>query len=309
MDQIVRAGQGRNMSREDDKQSISSEDELRRLSEKGITVGDEWTTAGRIDVEAGQRLADLSSRMLEVVNNLPEGTVLPFVENYIADIGEYIKIGEEQIILSSFDNSMFASTSSNTYVSASGFVAQISPPLPIENYPDLIIAKRDVIEFTQGTADVSAVRELMLDLQLDKSIVEGKQTPLELFDIAINAYYMPVSKEPVPAVSSLIPMRGSVDNSVDFLLRLRPNQTNITKSQGQNIQEAKIIEIGHQLRKDQFRVDLFVELGQKWVRMKQYDLSPGKDDTLTREEWGRRLFGTVHFLNSFLERIDPNKYG
>ncbi|NMB56118.1 MAG: hypothetical protein GYA15_15615 [Leptolinea sp.] len=144
------------------------------------------------------------------------------------------------------------------------------------------------------------VIKLMRIFHLDISH-PGKISPLELFQIAYQAFENPVTDSD-PAITSLIPMREAINSTINELLHLRPRQEE-TGSSDKN----KISSIGKQMKKDIISDIVIQQWADLWHDIKDRDLSSSKDRIISRDDWGEKLNRATLFLHGFLTGLDPTK--
>jgi hypothetical protein len=202
--------------------------------------------------------------------------------------------------LGSIENSatLFSSTVSISSVSTSGVVSRIGP---VYNSDSVFIdAYHYMNEINQRQVKKDRVMELMQKFHLD--ITHGNnKSPLENFCLAHQAFESPVFTDN-PDITSLIPMRESIEASLDELLKQRPKQKNVGSSN-----RKKILAICDQLKNDLITDVVINEWADQWHEMSDKDLSASKQIRMTREEWSRKLIRATLFLESFLNGLDPVK--
>lgn len=100
------------------------------------------------------------------------------------------------------------------------------------------------------------------------------------------------------SISSVIPLRESIDLVVDELVWLRPIQ--------RPAKPRKIMEIGSQLGADVISPKEFEEMENEFIPMKK-KMAVTKDNFLTRERELELMIDGTLFLKRLLSALDPNK--
>lgn len=161
----------------------------------------------------------------------------------------------------------------------------------------------EFVNYKNVVNDESLILEIIQHLQtlnLD-SAPKGKNSPLDCFKIAIDAYKSPVSGEE-SAITSLLPLRSSITIALGLLLKYRPKQEKT------GTDEKKIISIFNQLGKSNVTVNMVNGWIKDWGSINNYDLSDSKESRISRAEWIDRFFRVCHFYLSFLSGLDPAKF-
>ena len=168
-----------------------------------------------------------------------------------------------------------------------------------ENWPKVEMAIDNYHALPERISNKNEVIELMKKLGLDKSF-HGHKSPLELFITAHIAYEEPItSKNPV--ITSLIPVRESIRLIIDILLKARPIQEKASS------EREKIISIGKQLKFDEIDIAIVISWADQWFDSLDKELSPSKQEELSREEWRNRLNKSTLFIKNILSGLDINK--
>ena len=123
---------------------------------------------------------------------------------------------------------------------------------------------------------------------------------MSLFITAHQAFKAPVTSDN-PIITSLIPIREAIEHSIERLLKKRLYQEE-AKSWA-----SKIRSIGKQLRYDSIPLETVESWAQQWTEMLDKQLSPAKDQDISRDEWRFRLQSATLFLKAVLSGIDPKK--
>jgi len=151
-------------------------------------------------------------------------------------------------------------------------------------------------------ADKESVLTVMKQTDLNMAAT-GKKSPVELFEIAWAAFEKPVTTDS-PANTSLIPMRESIKESVEHLLRLRSKQE-LTRNE-----YAKILSIANQLAYDGTSQADIQSWADRWSGKGGLldQLSSSKGKNITREEWRGLLRKASLFLREILQGLDHKKF-
>lgn len=191
-----------------------------------------------------------------------------------------------------------AGTASASSASVIRFVSQNHQSLSeINGFSDIW---EDYNTVVTSPSVIGKIREILCRFHLDKA-PSGRRSPLELFNIAIEAYESPGSDD--PAITSLLPLRESISSAIKTLLRFRPKQEESGKSDKQ-----KIISIGNQLKKDITSSDMVIKWTEEWHKINNEDLSDSKDSNISRKDWTARLFRAANFFYGFLSGLDDSKF-
>ena len=256
---------------------------------------------------AQETLGVISSRMQNVIDGanatLP---LIPYMDNAnieevavlwseISSQTEYSYHWLEEAYSSSDSASGTVSLSSTTI---SGIFSPKLTPYSVD--PDFQTAWVHYIDVANRPTLKAEVIDLFRAFHLDIAPT-GKKSPLELFQIAHQAFEAPVSKDN-PVITSLVPMRDAVESALDELLKLRPKQETTGSSHSK-----KILSIGAQLKKDFISDAVMQEWADQWHDISDKDLSASKRHQMTRDEWSRKLNRATQFFHSFLTGLDPTK--
>ncbi len=112
----------------------------------------------------------------------------------------------------------------------------------ITNHPEFPSVWNPYVEFVSRPSQKEDVIQLLKEFGLDIAHQPNEKSPLELFETAHKAYERPVTQNN-PIATSLIPLRGGIENAVQSLLLARSQQEE-TKGW-----KRKITSIGKQLKK------------------------------------------------------------
>jgi len=252
-------------------------------------------------------LGDIGSRMQNVIDGanatLP---LIPYMDTVnIEELGvlwsEVSRQTEHsyrwlQEAYSSTDSASGTVSLSSTTIS--GIFSPKIAPYSVD--PDFQAAWVHYIDVANRPTLKTEVIDLLRTFHLD-IVPTGKKSPLELFQIAHQAFEAPISKGN-PVITSLVPMREAVESALDELLKLRPKQESTGSSHSK-----KILSIGAQLKKN-FISDVVVqEWADQWHDISDKDLSASKRYQMTRDEWSRKLIRATQFFHSLLTGLDPTK--
>lgn len=272
--------------------------EFRNKLNESIEKGHQITNAGRELTESGQYIVDLSTA---IKNAIPIITPSNNIEELITGFeslnkqldSSYSTIHEITPVISSSSGSttsLVLDAFNNQY---NQFEGSELNKLEAENSID------EINQVAQRIADKDEVISLMKLFKLDIAL-QGQKSSLELFIIAHDAFGSPVSDNN-PVVTSLIPIRESINLMIDKLIKERPIQ-----EQAGN-ERAKIISIGNQLKNDYLDENIIISWAEQWHSMNNQELSPSKNKEISRKEWQYRLNHSTIFIKSILEGLDVNK--
>lgn len=178
-------------------------------------------------------------------------------------------------------------------------VLNVSP----EKREDAQVAANNLSQVINRLANREEVLAIMSEFGLANAAPD-KQSPIELFQSAWAAFEKPVT-ENSPVITSLIPMRQSILDTVEALLRRRPKQ------EPAKSHEAKIISLGSQLAREGISMDEIMSWAVRWGAKGGSglvdELSGSKDKKYSREEWNDLLRRATLFIRELLEGIDPAK--
>jgi len=165
--------------------------------------------------------------------------------------------------------------------------------------PDFQNAWIPYVEYASRPSQRENVVQLLKEFSLDVSHKTDEKSPLELFETAHEAFARPLTQNN-PVSTSLIPLRGCIDNAVQSLLLMRPQQEETGSW------KKKIISIGKQLKKDSLPDEVIDELAEECHSLIN-DLSSAKTGDISREDWLIWLNRGTSFLNSLLRGLDSSK--
>lgn len=274
------------------------EKKLDQVLEQSEEKGEEIAKIGRELTEAGRSMADMAKATRDVVHVVKTP---PNVQFLISDWE--LTNQQADLVLAQLGSVDVPAFDSTTGTSSSTSVAIATPELfsivPADDHPRLTTVLENLQQVSERAADANEVARLMKTLRLDQSS-PGRKSAMELFQTAHAAFKAPVSDDN-PVVTSLIPMRESIRTTIDFLLKKRPRQE---KTKGE---WGKVVSIGAQLKRNGLPPAIVNSWAFQWTNTLQNDLSPAKDEEITRDEWRQRLVRSTLFLKGFLAGIDPSK--
>jgi hypothetical protein len=160
-------------------------------------------------------------------------------------------------------------------------------------------AWKPYLEFVSRPSQKDDVVQLLKEFGLDIPHMPNQKSSLELFETAHISFAKPVTQND-PVSTSLIPLRGSIENTIQSLILMRPHQE---ETRGW---KKKIISIGKQLKKDSLPDDVIDELAEECHSLID-DLSGFKTGDIEREGWLIWLNRGTSFLNSLLKGLDSSK--
>jgi hypothetical protein len=158
---------------------------------------------------------------------------------------------------------------------------------------------RRIEEQVNKSHEKSNVVSLMKSLDLNISYTD-KRSPLEQFETSYSAFESTVDSS-TPAITSLIPMRECILQTIAALLAKRKYQEKAGKPKD------KVVSILNQLKRDSVSFDLIRDLSMKSEDILHKHLSSSKQQKISRSEWQNMLMLATLWLKSFLSAIDPAK--
>lgn len=215
-------------------------EELKKDLEEEKEYGKQKIAFGRDYAKEGQFDYDLADAMLETVSYIPDNADWEgLISNWKA-LNVRNERGIQEVMLVFSDTS--GSSSSAAFDSSSVLNNSVNDITPNRKTAALAAfgGVHDVIHRNSRKED--DVLTLIQRFDLDKA-PRGKKSPSELFQTAYQAFENPVS-DTNPVSTSLIPMRGCLQATIDELLRRRPRQEEARS------QWDKIVSIGNQLKRN-----------------------------------------------------------
>ncbi|OGO04991.1 MAG: hypothetical protein A2Y73_06965 [Chloroflexi bacterium RBG_13_56_8] len=279
-------------------ENAKERDKLDHLLENNETKGWQIAELGRHLTKVGQKYADMAHTTREILQMAPDSTDFRSLTEPWAAAGSYadLVLGQTGTV----DIPAF-STSGGTAFAASWQIFEAAGVLPfVSSQPYTIMDSIHMRfqEIANEYTDQDETATIMKSLGLEKA-TRGQESALALFRAAYDVYEKP-SAENIPASTSLLPMRESIDATIAYLLRHCPTQSKT----GNN--EKKILRIGIQLKRASIANGTVAAWAQQWPPLKK-ELSETKQRTLTRAEWQTLLIKSTLFLKNLLEGIDPSK--
>ena len=278
----------------------SSEDvrkeELRKKLEEAKDAGETLASFGRDLTKDGQFGADLADAMIDDVSDIDDHADW---EGLIDSWDVWNERAQGSIKLLKSIGPLISSTTSGSAFSSSG-----------------IISEGNFLKFTAGNQTVAReafkhtyhvisryskkeeVLALMKEFGLNQA-PKGRKSPAEQFITAYEAFEKPVTDSD-PVATSLMPIRQSIQATIDELFRLKPKQKP-AKNQWE-----KVVSIGTQLKRDNLNENDVKAWAGQWETLKD-ELSEAKEAEFDRKEWVLRLQRATFFLDSLLNGLDPSK--
>ncbi len=281
---------------ESDKQK--QQDVLNTLNE-AKNLGSRLSGKGRELVAAGQNVADWAEITKEAISLIDTQQGLVTINNSWKNTNIQMDLALNH--LDQIDISVVSSTSTGSAITSLLTVPIIigsEPGASGENFSDSPLAEH-IAEQTRKAQDKEVVAELMIGLKLDSTRI-GKRTPLEQLETAYKAFEITVD-DSVPAVTSLIPLRECILQTIDILLKKRKHQEKASNSVD------KVTSILRQLKRDSIPEQLMEELALQCKEILDRSLSPAKEAKIPRSQWRHYLVVSVLWLKGFLLAIDPMK--
>jgi hypothetical protein len=284
---------------------MSSEDpryRLDKLIRDSKKKGVEITKLGGSVVQWGQEIADLSEASSRVIQYpAPSG----FGWDSAIDAWQHLNQQQDFVLggLRRFDAPPITTSGSTAAYSMASFAG--SPAFIAGVPPDRQDAARDDAQFLGQVLDKLAAKESVLSLLrqfgFDKA-ADGKKDAAEMFETAWAAFEKPVTATS-PVITSLVPLRECIRETIEALLRRRPKQE-ATKNE-----HAKILSIGNQLGFDAINNVEIESLAFRWSSKGGLldELSGSKDADWSREEWQSVLRRATLFLRELLQSLDSKK--
>jgi hypothetical protein len=170
--------------------------------------------------------------------------------------------------------------------------------LPPQQESADITAQKNLGQVIDQSIRKDDITQLMQQFGLGTSPV-GKKNAAEQFETAWAAYETPVTQSS-PVNTSLIPMRESIETTIQELMRRRPRQESAKNQKG------KIISIGEQLARDDILRSDIESWALQWEKLAN-ELSGSKQANISRDEWRDLLRRAFLFLQEILQGLDPTK--
>ena len=284
--------------------SQTPEDELAKLFRVSEENSKKIVEKAGIYLTWGQSINDLAAASTKVIKYRAPRNI-----DWEAAIGSWQNVNKQaDVILANFDaiqvKPVLASGSGAAYV----MVEFARPNVPVRTeYINKQAEARNASEQLGQVIDKAASKDkalaLLRQFGFDKASA-GKKSPIELFEIAWAAFERPVPTSS-PVITSLIPIRECIRETIEALINRRPTQ----EPTGSNYR--KVISIGNQLRAGGISMNDVINLAERWGREGGRGLvdilSGSKDIDTTREEWRSLLIKATLFLTELLQSLDPEK--
>lgn len=271
-------------------------DELERLLRESKKKGTQIVNQSRDLLQHGQYITDLADATEGVVKYLPTSSGV----DWKPMIDSWQLVNEEQDNIIAGTRSLSVAPSSSTVSYAMTYLAQPDTFISfvdIDKQDEAWAAAQCLGQVIDGLAEKNKVLSLLRQYGLD-SAISGRKSPIEQFETACAAFENP-AKAGNPAVTSLIPMRECINETIAALLRRRPKQEPARKQQ-------KILSIGKQLSQNGVSTSAIRSLADRWSELSD-KLSGSKQSLYSREEWITCLRQASLFLIQLLQRLDRSK--
>jgi hypothetical protein len=276
------------------------EDQLSERILKAKNQGNEITKKASEYQRYGQYISDLANESLAITKyGIPSHIDLdPKLQAW-----SYVN-QQQQLILDAFSiaplplNTASAATASYSMLEFTD-PDNIVPFVPIEKQPEVqahVARLSDIID--RQAKNREEILTLLNQYGLNVT-TSGRKSPAELFEVAWKAYEKPVT-DPPSSVTSLIPMRESINAVIMLLLKLRRNQEKTPN------EITKIQSIMRQLAGDTVSPTAIDNLANRWHSLNN-ELSGSKQLNLVRHEWLAIIRRATLFLLELLQSIDPLK--
>lgn len=268
--------------------------------------GNEIAEGGRKITEYGQKLADLSRVTYEFITPIPLEIPILGISDALKNWKAQEKENKSMLIdAKTFQVSPVQSTTGSAIYSSTAMI-----DLTFESFDDSQRKRsennyKEFYAVVERTVNKENVIKLLNKLGLDRKC--DYKNSLENFIIAHDSLEKTVTGEVDPAITSLIPMRESINTAIDDLLKMRPRRDNIPLIQGLNKEQRKIRVIAEQLKYDDIDDAQIRNWTDEYKDLNDRLLSPSKNSYIDRDEWIRSINKATIFLESFLSGIDPEK--
>ncbi len=192
------------------------------LSVTITNVQEDAKAAYEINQDIGQDLQsviDSASNLKPLVNQIPaehlEGMITLWSSVWDQTIS--IRDGLQEV---QYDSDALGGTVSLTSVRATGI---FSPDRFVIDDPETQRSLDRFYSYTRRPELREEVRSLLLEFGFDKPQHPGDKSPLDLFDMAHDAFAKPIMSGN-PSTTSLIPLRECIQAVIDELIARRPSQ-------------------------------------------------------------------------------------
>jgi hypothetical protein len=252
---------------------------------------------GRNLTEAGQSAHDSATAFEELARKAPDGFFSgPNFDHVLSGFREFNSMAREQSDLITTDEILIRLSrqiTTSATISSTAAATTCFGPKAVAS-PEL----KSLEMLLHRTIDVDSVVKLMKLVGLD--IGRGsKRTPVQLLQTAQQAFKRPFASEGY-AVAVLVPLRESIQGSINELLKKRPT----TEKTGR--WKKKITSIGQHCGKSDVSSNQ-IERVAAITHALIDELSGAKDRNMTRERIAGLLDQGVALLQDFLSLIDRTK--
>lgn len=282
-------------------EETNSEDELKSELNEADVIGKELVSQGRLYMREGQWILDIARATRDIVEYAPQLLNQKSQTDLWREINKSGKISlqkQSEANISLLIASSTATTSSASVDLSTDSVERIVPHLACDQQEHAKEAINNFHVLTSRSEIKDEVVSLICFFGFDKS-VPGKRSSLEQFITAFQAFENPVS-DSNPVMTSLIPMRQSIESIISELLRRRITQ----EKTGSN--HSKFLSFGLQLKRNELSENVVSEWASQWDKLVD-ELSDTKQCEMMREEWGHRLQRATLFISGLLKGLDPSK--
>jgi len=274
-------------------------DRLEKLIQDSKAKGVEITKLGGNIVQWGQEMVDLSEASARVIQYPP-----PAGFGWETAIDAWQGLNHQQnSVLAGLNRFAVSSVTASGSAAAYSMTHFANPSTIVFRAPlekqDAARADAEYLgQVLDRLADKESVLRLLRQFGLDKAI-PGKKSPVELFETAWAAFEKPVTASS-PVITSLVPIRECINETIETLLRRRPKQE-ATKNE-----RSKIMSIGNQIASNDTEQVKIESWAFRWTELLD-ELSGSKNKDLSREKWQSSLRRTTLFLRELLQSLDPAK--
>ena len=276
----------------------SALDYFSRLLNSAEEKGKQLSEESRKLTQSGQQIADMARAIRPIAQFVPPNGLELLINDWeVVNKQADQALGQVKIFSSGSINSTAgtAALSTSSIFNPSVILPQV-PPSERFSAEESIIKLQYVLN---RAADEQEVISLMIELGLDHA-PKGRKSPMSLFITAHQAFNVPVTPDN-PIITSLIPIREAIEHTIEYLLKKRPLQ----EETGAWV--AKIRSIGKQLKHDAVPLETIESWAKQWAEMLDHQLSPAKEQDISRDEWHSRLQQATLFLKAMLTGLDPQK--
>lgn len=255
--------------------------------------------------EAVRRVEIVKGRLQEIIDEANmTNPLIPFIQPQDTEglINIWSSVTDQVSKINTNLGSIYPSTDSasgTASISSATISRAYTNDRLITDNPEFPSVWMPYVEFVSRPSQKDDAIQLLKEFGLDIPHQPDEKSPLELFETAHEAFARPVTQNN-PVSTSLIPLRGCIDNAVQSLILMRPHQE---ESSGW---KKKIISMGKQLKKDSLPDDVIDELAEECHSLIN-DLSGFKTGDIEREDWLIWLNRGTSFLNSLLKGLDSSK--